>query len=377
ATDLKRLLAYSTTENIGLITLALGTATLLSASGSQQAAVVALTAALLHLIAHSAFKSLGFLAAGSVLTATGLRDLDRLGGLVRPMPVTTALFGVAALGAAGLPLGAGFVGEWLLLQSFMNAQPGHDVMIALVMPLAVAAVALTAGLGVAAMVKAFGIGFLARPRSDAAAAARESPNAMIAGMALPAVACVVLALAPGAVGPMLHRVLDVLPIAGASPRPELGVFLRIPGLDGSMAPGLLAGVLAAAVLVVLIGSRWRAGQRPSPATVPLWACGADDLSPRMQYTATSFAQPLQQVFDDVLRTDAAVEVTRQAPSSYVVERIAYRARVADVIEDRWYAPVLRAVAAAAQLVRRAHTGSVHLYLAYGAAGVLIALLVAR
>ena len=117
--------------------------------------------------------------------------------------------------------------------------------------------------------------------------------------------------------------------------------------------------------------------RPSPATVGLWACGADDLSPRMQYTATSFAQPLRQVFDDVLRTDTDVEVTRQAASSYVVERIAYQARIADVIEDRWYAPVLRAVAAAAQLVRRAHTGSVHLYLAYGAVGVLIALLVAR
>ncbi|WP_408066680.1 proton-conducting transporter transmembrane domain-containing protein [[Mycobacterium] crassicus] len=380
ATDLKRLLAYSTTENIGLITLALGTAMLLSGSGSRQAAAVAMTAALLHLTAHSAFKSLGFFAAGSVLAATGLRDLDRLGGLARRMPVTTVLFGVAALGAAGLPLGAAFASEWLLLQSLMNARPDHDATIALLTPLAVAAVALTAGLGVAAMVKAFGIGFLARPRSDAAAAAHEAPRTMIAAMALPALACLVLALAPGAVAPMLSRVLDTLPISGDAP--TLGVFLRIPGLHGSMSPGLLAAVVAAAVLVVLIGSRWRASRRPSPATVPLWACGAEELSPRMQYTATSFAQPLQQVFDDVLRTDTDVEVTRQAASgqassSYVVERIAYRARVADVIEDRWYAPVLRAIAAAAQLVRRAHTGSVHLYLAYGAVGVLIALLVAR
>lgn len=375
ATDLKRLLAYSTTENIGLITLALGAAALLSGSGSQPAAVVALSAALLHLIAHSAFKSLGFFAAGSVLAATGLRDLDRLGGLARRMPVTTALFGVAALGAAGLPLGAGFAGEWLLIQSLMHARADHDVAIALVTPLAVGAVALTAGLGVAAMVKAFGIGFLARPRSDAAARASEAPRSMILGMALPALCCAVLAVAPGAVGPMLASVLDTVPIAGDAP--GLGVFLRMPGLHGSTAPGLLAGALAAAVVAVLIGSRWRSRQRPAPAAVPLWACGADELSPRMQYTATSFAQPLQQVFDDVLRTDTDVEVTRQAASSYVVERIAYRARPADVIEERWYAPVLRAVAAAAQLVRRAHTGSVHLYLAYGAIGVLIVLLVAR
>lgn len=374
ATDLKRLLAYSTTENTGLITLALGTATLLAGAGSQPAAAVALTAALLHLIAHSGFKSLGFFAAGSVLAATGLRDLDRLGGLSRRMPVTTVLFGVAALGAAGVPLGAGFVSEWLLIQSLMHARPGHDVTIALVMPLAVAAVALTAGLGVAAMVKAFGIGFLARPRTDAAAAARESPGTMLAGMALPAAVCVVLAVAPGAVGPMLNRVFDTLMAADA---PTLGVFVGMPGLHGSMAPGLLAAVLATAVGLVLIGSRWRSRRRPSPATVPLWACGADDLTPRMQYTATSFAQPLQQVFDDVLRFDTDVEVSGQAPATYLVDRIAYRARVGDVIEDRWYTPVLRGVAAAAQLVRRAHTGSVHLYLAYGAIGVLIAMLVAR
>lgn len=375
ATDLKRLLAYSTTENIGLITLGLGAAMLLAGAGSQPAAAVALTAALLHLIAHSAFKSLGFFAAGSVLAATGLRDLDRLGGLVRRMPLTTALFGVAALGAAGLPLGAGFVSEWLLIQSLINARPGDDVTIALLTPLAVAAVALTAGLGVAAMVKAFGFGFLARPRSDAAAAARESPDTMIAAMALPAAACVVLAVVPGAVAPMLNRVIATVPVFGDSP--ALGVFVRLPGLDASMAPGLLAAALAAAVLLVAIGSRWRSRRRPAPATVPLWACGADELTPRMQYTATSFAQPLQQVFDDVLRFDTGVEVSGQAPSTYVVDRIAYRARIADVIEDRWYTPVTRAVGAAAQLVRRAHTGSVHLYLAYGAIGVLIALLVAR
>ncbi|OBI04540.1 hypothetical protein AWC18_03280 [Mycolicibacter nonchromogenicus] len=375
ATDLKRLLAYSTTENIGLITLALGAAALMSGAGSRGAAAVAAAAALLHLLAHSAFKSLGFLSAGSVLAATGLRDLDRLGGLARRMPGTTALFGVAALGAAGLPLGAGFVSEWLLIQSLMHAGADHDVTITLVTPLAVGAVALTAGLGVAAMVKAFGIGFLARPRSGAAAAAREAPTTMLAGMTLAALACLVLAVAPGTVGPLLHRVLDTLPVSG--PAPELGTYLRLPGLDASMSPALLAASLAAAVVVVLVGSRWRARQRPSTATVPLWACGADELSPRMQYTATSFAQPLQQVFDDVLHTDTAVEVTRQAPSSYYVERIAYRARVADVVEDRWYAPLLTGVAAAAQLVRRAHTGSVHLYLAYGAVGVLIAMLVAR
>ena len=165
ATDLKRLLAYSTTENIGLITLALGAATLFAACDARGSATIAAAAAMLHLIAHAAFKGLGFLAAGSVLAATGLRDLDRLGGLARRMPATTTLFGVAALGACGLPLGAGFVSEWLLFQSLIHTAPRHATVLALTTPLAVGAVALTTGLGVAAMVKAFGIGFLARPRS--------------------------------------------------------------------------------------------------------------------------------------------------------------------------------------------------------------------
>ncbi|BBY25163.1 hypothetical protein MSTO_53680 [Mycobacterium stomatepiae] len=165
ATDVKRLLAYSTTENMGLITLALGAATLFVDAGAYGPATIAAAAAVVHLMAHAAFKSLGFLAAGSVLAATHLRDLDLLGGLARRMPITTAFFGVAALGACGLPLGAGFVGEWLLVQSLIHAAPGHDPMVALTTPLAVGVVALATGLSVAAMVKAFGIGFFARPRS--------------------------------------------------------------------------------------------------------------------------------------------------------------------------------------------------------------------
>lgn len=174
ATDLKRLLAYSTCENMGLITLALGAALLLQSSGSPLAAQIALAAAMLHLVNHAAFKTLGFLSAGSVLAATGLRDLDQLGGLARRMPASTAFFGVAALGASGLPLGAGFVSEWLLLQSLIHAHPASGTALALVMPFSVGVVALTAGLGVAAMAKAFGVGFLARARSSAAAVDRKS-----------------------------------------------------------------------------------------------------------------------------------------------------------------------------------------------------------
>ena len=252
ATDLKRLLAYSTVENMGLITVALGAATLLAASGATSTATVAMAAALLHLVAHAAFKCLGFLAAGSVLAETGLRDLDRLGGLARRMPTTTILFGVAALGASGLPLGAGFVSEWLLVQSLIHAAPEHQTVVALATPLAVGAVALTTGLGVAAMVKAFGIGFLARPRSDAAADAREAPASMLTGMVAAAGACVVLAVAPFVLATPLRRVLYTLPASARADLSGLRTVLHLPGLAGSIAPGLIAGFLVLAVLAAVL-----------------------------------------------------------------------------------------------------------------------------
>lgn len=377
ATDVKRLLAYSTTENMGLITLALGAATLFVDTGAYGPATIAAAAAVVHLMAHAAFKSLGFLAAGSVLAATHLRDLDLLGGLARRMPITTVFFGVAALGACGLPLGAGFVGEWLLVQSLIHAAPGHDPMVALTTPLAVGVVALATGLSVAAMVKAFGIGFFARPRSMQAAGAREAPASMRVGMAAAAGACLMLAVAPGLVAPIVRQTVATLPFAHAVEFTDFGTVVRLPGVAGSIAPGVIAAGVVGAALVASGLGRLRSRRRPTPVVLPLWACGADDLTERMQYTATSFAEPLQRVFDDVLRPDTDIEVTQTVESRFNPDRIIYRTAITDAIEQRLYTPVIAAVVAVAGLMRRAHTGSVHLYLAYGALGVLIVLVAAK
>jgi formate hydrogenlyase subunit 3/multisubunit Na+/H+ antiporter MnhD subunit len=375
ATDLKRLLAYSTIENLGLIVLAVGAGVLLRASGLPALAAVALVAALLHVLAHAAFKTLAFLAAGSVLAGSGLRDLDDMGGLVHRMPATTAFFGVAALGACGLPLGAGFVSEWLMIQSLVHAPRAAGSALALTLPPAVAAVALCTGLAVAAMVKAFGVGFLARPRSDAAAGAREASAPMLVGMGLAAAACVLLALTPVVTGPLLHRALQ--PLAGASAAGEvrLGVVLRLPGTAGSISPLWLSAGLIIATAVALAVAAFR--RSPQEVSRPLWACGADTVSARMQYTATSFAEPLQRVFDDVLQPETDIEITHHAESRYLVDRVAFRVRIGDAVEERLYRPVLAAVRGFASVVRRVHTGSVHLYLAYGGIGLLVVVLVAR
>ncbi|MCI4674202.1 proton-conducting transporter transmembrane domain-containing protein [Candidatus Mycolicibacterium alkanivorans] len=376
AADIKRLLAYSTTENMGLIAVAIGAAALFADSGSTGPATVAMAAAVLHTAAHAAFKSLGFLGAGAVLAATGLRDLDLMGGLARRMPATTILFGLAALGASGLPLGAGFVSEWLLVQSLIHADAGASVVVALTTPLAVGAVALTTGLGVAAMAKAFGIGFLARPRSTPAELAREASPTMIGGMCIAAAACVVVALSPAALAPALRRLVAELPVSNAAVLDDFGAVIRLPGMSGSIAPGLLAAALLAAVMAAVVLSALRSWRRPKPVALPLWACGSEESTARMQYTATSFAEPLQRVFDNVLQPDSDVEITHLEESRYMVQSITYRARIADAIEHRLYTPVIAAIAAMARWVRLAHNGSVHLYLAYGALGVLVVLLVA-
>ena len=378
ATDLKRLLGYSTTENVGLMLVGLGAAGMFAADNNRPLASLLMAAAVLHAVNHAAFKTLLFLGAGSVLRATGLRDLDRLGGLAARMPVTTALVAFGTLCAAALPPGNGFVSEWLLLQGLTHSLTGAGspaVVVAVSMPLAVAVVALTTGLGVATFVKAFGVGFLARPRSAPAAAATESPLSMRAGMGLAAAACVGLALAPAAAGDPLTRVLRVLPsVREGAPLAGSGVTLRLAGIAGSMSPLLIAVGLVVAGVTVAALARWVG--RGLPRRVALvWGGGGTRLDPRMEYTATSFAEPLTRVFDDVLRPEHDVDVTHYTESRYLIESVRYRQRVPDRLEARLYPPLLSAAAWWGEWSRRLANGSVHRYLAYGFVGLLAVLVV--
>src|SRR5690606_11086977 len=243
--DLKRLLGYSTTENMGLVLVGVGAGGMFAASGDAVLAALALTAALLHVVAHAAFKTLLFLAAGSVLHGTGLRDLDAMGGLRPVMPFTTVAFGLGALTASALPPGAAFVSEWVLLQALVHgAGSGTVVASSIVLPVAVGAVALTAGLAVATFVKAFGVGFLARPRSAAAAEAHESPPTMLAGMALAGLACVGLAVLPTVVLPAVAGVAGG--VTGSGPAVTGAVTIQLTGVSGTMSPLLLVAALAVA-----------------------------------------------------------------------------------------------------------------------------------
>lgn len=381
-TNLKRLLGNSTTENMGLILIGVGAAGFFATAGDPDLAALALCAALLHLVNHAAFKTLLFTSAGSVVHATGRRDLDDLGGLNTGMPWTTAAFGVGALAASALPPGAAFVSEWLLLQALIHGLPAAGVAGAVVLPLAVAAVALTAGLAVATFVKAFGIGFLAKPRTPEAACANEGPTSVLIGMGVAGVACIALALAPTVVLPAIGTVAATV-VGGGDPVRIDGLTIRLVGrlgeTVGSLSPLMLTLALLIGVVVALAGVRMLA-TRPAARPARLWDCGGGPLTARMEYTATSFAEPLQRVFDDVVRAEQDVDVSHHDEARYLVQAVEYRRRVPDRIEQRLYDPVLRAVAGWGRAGRRLATGSVHRYLGYGfyaLCGLLVLLVVTR
>jgi hydrogenase-4 component B len=371
AVDLKRLLAYSTTENVGLMFLALGAALLMRSSGLAQVADYAMVSCLLLVIAHAAFKTVLFLGAGAVLRTTGEGDLDRLGGLGVRIPVTAAAFAIGALGAAALPVTAGFVGEWVLFQALIHGAKPADRLLAVLMPLSVAVVALTAGLALMTFVKAFGIAFLGRPRSAGAQDAKESGNWMQAGMILGAAAVVGLGLIPGRLG---------VQTATLASRDSVGVTsmggINLTKISALLDPMALL-LLGAAVLLPVLAKSISAARRSPRRRVDLaWGCGGMRVSPRMQYTATSYAEPLSRIFDDVLKPERDIVMTPSAESQYLVERVRFRQQVTDIFEVRFYFPIVQGLDRIGIVARRMQNGRIQIYLGYSFAALIVVLIMA-
>ncbi len=370
ASDLKRLLAFSTTENVGLIFLALGAVSMLRSQGINGVADAALAACLFLVAAHAAFKATLFLGAGSILKASGQRDLDLLGGLGSRMPVTNIAFGVAALGAAALPLTAGFVAEWILLQALIHGAGANNRILAIAMPIAVGAVALTAGLALMTFVKAYGIAFLARPRSDGASRAEESPASMRIALLVGAALVIGLGVAPGLLARAVSLATGTSGVGSSAP-----LTVDLSGAGATLSPGLLLVLGLVLVLPVVATSAGAARKRPRRAVDLAWGCGGIRVSPRMQYTATSYAEPLSRIFDDSLRPERDVIVTHSSEARYLVQRIQYRQRLSDVFDARLYAPVIGVVERFGAAAKRLQNGKIHFYVAYSFVALLVVLVV--
>ena len=357
--DLKRLLAYHSVENIGIIVLGVGLALVGRAAGEPVWVALGLGGALLHVVNHALFKSLLFFGAGAVAHATGTRDLERLGGLGKTMPRTAALFLVGAVAISGLPPLNGFVSEWLLylgLFDAVGAAGPAGVGAALTAPL----LALIGALALACFVKAFGIVFLGSPRVVLEARPHDPAAAMLAPMAVLALLCAVIGLAPQAMVPALERAVAAAVRGGAGVPPALEEIGRV-GVLGAVALGLLLALAA-------FGLWLRARTRGAPRAAT-WGCGYHAPSPRMQFTGSSFAATLLATFRWALRP---VEEGHPVRGAFPA-RASFHSRVPDTVLDRFLLPVARRLARLTLYARYLQQGRLQVYLLYVAVTLLVLL----
>jgi hydrogenase-4 component B len=347
--DLKRLLAYHTVENIGIIFIGLGLALAFETYGMTFAAALAFTAALLHVFNHSLFKSLLFFGAGAVLTATGERDMERLGGLIHPMPRTAFMFLIGCAAISALPPLNGFVSEWLTFQAILLSPQLPSWGLKFTVPAVGALLALSAALAAACFVKAYGVTFLGRPRSRAAAAATETDRFSLAAMFLLAALCLLVGVLPGlfinALGPVSAMVLGGhMPVqTGAQWLALVPIAESRSSYDGLLVFLFMAmsGTLAAFAIHRLASDRLR--------RAPAWDCGYPDASPATQYTATSFAQPIRRVFGSVVFL-AREHVEMPLPGDVRPARL--KVDIHDLIWDALYAPIAVGIGIAADRLNR-------------------------
>ncbi len=362
--DLKRLLAYSSVENMGIILIGVGAGLFFGARGMPAAAALAFIAALYHALNHAAFKSLLFMGAGAVLHAAHTRDMNVLGGLIKRMPWTSLCFLIGAVAIAGLPPLNGFVGEWLLFQSLLPGVNLPQPVPAALMTIAVGMLALTSGLAAAGFVKAFGITFLAIPRSPEAAHAREAPLTMRLGMGMMAAACVALGLMPFIVAPLLGKVLAGLKgLPAISPALTIGLSLNLASGFAQVSPALVAAGLFI-ILIFAAATLWGLRLNRGLRTGDTWGCGRIGQTPRMEYTATSFAEPLRRVFVELYRPTKELTIDFNPESKYFVQSIEYKSEITPWFEAYFYNPMLRLVRAVSLQMRQLQSGSLHGYLAY-------------
>ncbi len=369
--DLKRILAYSTVENIGVVFIGIGLALAFQAGGKAPAAALALTAALMHVLCHSQFKTLLFLGAGAVLQATGARDIDRLGGLIHRMPVTAGLFLAGSMAIAALPPLNGFVSEWLTFQAILLSPILPEWGLRIAIPGAGAILALSAALAATCFVRAFGVAFLGRPRSPEAADAREVGAWQRGAMMALAILCLFVGVVPGLFIDLVAPVPKLLTSARLDPQLLPPWLSLVPVAESrSTYNGLLVALFIAfsALLPALLMRRIGA---TATRRAPAWDCGTPSADPMTQYGGGSFAQPIRRVFGPIaFRTKDRVDMPMpgdRRPAIFTAER-------RDLAWDILYSPVVRAVGRVSEKLNRLQFLTIRGYLTLVFSALVILLL---
>ena len=355
-TDMKRLLAYSSVENIGVLFIALGLTIVFAASGMKAVAALAMAALLYHALNHGFMKSLLFLGTGSVLHATGERNLGRLGGLIHRMPWVAWLTLIGAMAIAALPPLNGFVSEWLLLQSFLFTPQVPHPFLNMLLPMCAALFVLAAALAGYVMVKFFGIVFLGQAREPTLADAHDAGTLERAGMLWLALGCVALGLLPGVVVPLLGRIATELSLGGI-PTAGSSLWLLAPLTGRQASYSALLFLLAIGTVVALTALAVRAAYHRRVRFGPPWDCGFGGLDARMQDTAEGFGQPIRFLFQPLFRIERELPAPDDARPHYRIE-----------VQDRtWallYRPLQRLVQGVADRAAMLQQGRIAVYLTY-------------
>jgi hydrogenase-4 component B len=371
--DLKKLLAYSSVENIGILLLGIGAALVFASQGQATFATFAWVAVLFHALNHAIFKSLLFMVAGAIVHATHTRNLERLGGLVRTMPLITVIFFIGSASIAAIPPFNGFASEWLTLQTlFLLTQGLPGIFGKLAGALLTAILGLTGALAAACFVKFFGVVCLGKPRSQQSQQAEEAPIAMLLPVGVLAGCCLVLGIWPQAVIRVLQNILAGLP--GLSPTIQIAAWHMtvFQSATGASPIGIIP-VLAVMVVAFLIAYiPYRVAGKPVLASGETWTCGIVPNS-RMQYTATGFSKPVRRAFGAILQPQSEV-VADSNINGYFGRKLTFHSHINYLVSETLYRPLNRAILRLSGLIKQLQAGSLQLYIGYIMAATILTLL---
>ena len=360
--DMKRLLAYSTVENVGIILIGLGVSMIFMSYGLKGLAALALIATLFHTFNHALFKALLFMGAGAVTHAAHTKNIEKMGGLIKRMPWTGALFFIGALSIAAIPPLNGFVSEWLIFQSLLLSFNVPEMAVKILLPMTIGMLALTGALAAACFVRAYGITFLAAPRSEHAAEAKEVPGTMLAGMATLALLCVLAGVLSVYIIPAIDKI--TAPVVGISVASKMsfGIIMK-PADDSfsSMSPLAIAAILAILLPLIFVITKYYGG-RKNMVYGDTWDCGTP-LTSRNEYTGTAYSKSINMIFSAIYRPSKEL-VARPTASPYIRKDMSYADHTEPIFEKYLYSPVASLAIKVARQLSFIQTGSIQAYLAY-------------
>ncbi len=377
--DIKRALAYSSIENIGIIFIGLGLSIVFTSFNLPHLAALAMLAAMYHVLNHAVFKSLLFMGAGAIIYRTHTGNMEKLGGLIKVMPWTAFLFLIGVLSISGLPFFNGFISEYLLILSLISSSQIPNMLFTIAIGFASVAFALTLGIVVAAFVRIFGISFLSKPRSEMIYKIKEIPKIMLLGIGIMATLCIVLGIVPSIGIILVTEGFSIQTPLQSSLFSLESSILRISEEQHTSSISMpLVLTIFCLVIVATIGFVYGIGGRTTLKRAETWNCGITNLTDRMEYTASSLSQPLFHVFRNFYKPKSKVHTTLyHGTNPYMKKTLNFENINKEIFEDFIYTPLIKMVSVSYDKIRIIQSGKINLYLLNILASIILLLVYVR